>query len=348
MAKTCSGECTLLFVLALIAGGCSPPMPSCPCDAGPPRERGETIVVIGDTQRTTWPESFFLNREQNELARRQLVQKIANENPRFVVHLGDMVSEGGDISEWDYFDRLMLPIQRRQIPIYPTLGNHEYWGNQNIARKAELGRFEDLKHGAAYSKVYSGIGLVWLDSNLGGIAGKKQADWFDQQLCAFDSDATIHAVVVFTHHPPFTNGKDRPVEAYVSDTLLPRFERSSKAVAFMSGHVHGYERFEKDHKEYVVTGGGGGPRVEYNVGSDAKLKAVYKPDVAEKRPLNYVVIEVDDAKLSFTARCIDTTSDDEPPALDRRAHEPLCDEGILERFTVAYPEPSTHDCNRRP
>lgn len=348
MAKSGSGECTLVFVLALIAGGCSPPMPPFPCDAEPPPNPGETIVVVGDTQRTTWPESLFLNREQNEFARRQLVQKIAKENPRFVVHLGDMVSEGGDLSEWDYFDRLMLPIERRRIPILPTLGNHEYWGNQKIAEKAERSRFEDLEHGTSYSKTYRGIGLVWLDSNLGGIAGKEQADWFDQQLCAFDRDTTIRGVLVFTHHPPFTNGKNRPVEPYVGSVLLPSFMHASKTVAFLSGHVHGYERFEKDHKEYVVTGGGGGPRVEYNVKPHVDPSTKYRPDAAEKRPFNYVVIEVDDTKLSFTSRCIDATSDDEPPPVDRPAHEPLCDDGVLERFTVAFPKPSTSGCNRSP
>src|SRR5262245_12627543 len=88
--------------------GCGgPPMPpyapSAPSQVSPEGP----IVVLGDTQRTTWEEVLLLWREQNEAARLALIQKIAaEEQPAFVVHLGDMVESGGTARNWEYFDRL--------------------------------------------------------------------------------------------------------------------------------------------------------------------------------------------------------------------------------------------------
>jgi hypothetical protein len=349
MAGRSFREGALAVALAASAAACSPPIPPCPCQAEPPLyEPGEAIVVVSDTQRTTWAESVFLGREQNETARRQLVQKIASENPAFVVHLGDMVNDGGDRSEWEYFDRLMAPIERRKVPILPTLGNHETWGDQGIAEREEFDRFPDLTRGTFYSKVYRGIGLVWLNSNLHGDAAKRQAEWFDEQLCAFERNETINGVLVFTHHPPFTDGICRPIEEYVSSVLLPKFDHSRKAVAFISGHVHGYERFEKNDKskEYIVTGGGGGPRVRYHAVRRVDPLAVYRRYAVEKRAFNYVVIDVGDTQLEFTVKCIDARNDTPlPPTRTRGAppnaslQKPLCEDGILERFTVPLPKP---------
>ena len=38
----------------------------------------------------------------------------------------------------------------------------------------------------------------------------------------------------------------------------------------ITGHVHSYERFERDGKAFIVSGGGGGPRAALEVGSDRR------------------------------------------------------------------------------
>ena len=65
---------------------------------------------------------------------------------------------------------------------------------------------------------------------------------------------------VLAHHPPFTNSPIVRGEESVRETFLPSFLGSSKTVAFVSGHAHGLEHFRRDGKEFLVSGGGGGPR----------------------------------------------------------------------------------------
>lgn len=89
--------------------------------------------------------------------------------------------------------------------------------------------------------------------------------------------------------------------------------------------MHGYERFTMDGKSYVVTGGGGGPRVQYRVGRDAVPAPAYVTSSGERRAFNYVVIEDGGSELRFTVKCLHT---------DAR-----CEGGVLERFTVLLPAP---------
>jgi Icc-related predicted phosphoesterase len=284
------------------------------------------ILIVGDTQRTSWPERSFFLREQNEAARRALVEKMArDEHPAFVVHVGDLVTAGADPAEWEYFDRLVSPLTVRRVRIEPVLGNHDYWGCDALALKQAARRFPELASRTFRSMRHHGLALVLLDSNLDGEPARMQARWFEDELHALQQDPTIRGVLVFTHHPPFTNGEHREGDPYVRSELLPLFLRSTKAVIFVSGHVHGYERFTIDGKTYVVTGGGGGPRVEYRIGRDADPAPAYATASGARRAFNYVVIDDAGSELRFTVKCLQ---------LDAR-----CEGGVLERFTVSLPTP---------
>jgi hypothetical protein len=263
-----------------------------------------SIVVLGDTQRTTFTERFFCGREQNEEARLELIEKLAaEERPAFVVHLGDMVAFGASASSWEYFDRLMSPLRARGIEIRPLLGNHDYWGDDRAARRHVRRRFPDAARGA-YWKQHRDLGLIWLNSNLSGSLGRDQAEWFEGTLRRFQEDRATRAILVFTHHPPYTNGVGREGSEYVRDELVPRFFRYSKTVAMMSGHVHGYERFQAKGRTFVVTGGGGGPRVEYELGSAAEPPPAYHAPDEKRRAFNYVVIDHRGDHLEFTTKCL--------------------------------------------
>jgi predicted phosphohydrolase len=316
----------LLLSFALF--GRPPRLPWAP-EAAPTVDPSGPIVVLGDTQRTSWPERVFLLREQNESARRALIEKMAREeHPAFVVHVGDLVTAGADAEEWDYFDRLVSPLTVRRIRIEPVLGNHDYWGCDALALKQAARRFPGLVQHTFHSVRHDGLGLLLLDSNLDGEAARAQTRWFDDELRALERDPSIRGVLVFTHHPPFTNGEHRAGDPYVVTELLPLFSRSTKAVAFVSGHVHGYERFTMQSKTYVVTGGGGGPRVEYRTGSDAVPAPAYATASGERRAFNYVVIDDGGSELRFTVKCL---------PVDAR-----CDGGVLERFVVPLPAAAAH------
>jgi 3',5'-cyclic AMP phosphodiesterase CpdA len=319
-----SGLRTVLVTASLGLACAGPPMPPRAAPAEATVSPTGPIIVIGDTQRTSWGEALIFGREQNETARRALIHKIAlEERPAFVVHLGDLVVTGDSAREWEYFDRLISPLTVRRIPILPVLGNHDYWGDDREALRLVRARFPQLTQYGHYARRHGRLGLIWLDSNLDDASGREQAAWFARALSTFENDPSVHGVLVFTHHPPFTNGKQRSGDAYVLTELLPRLLRAPKARVMLSGHVHGYERFIRYGRTFIVTGGAGGPRVEYRIGDEAVVPPAYWTRTGDVRAFHYVAIRDTGSSLEFEVKCL---------TLDAP-----CPGGILERFSVVLP-----------
>jgi hypothetical protein len=280
------------------------------------------IVVLGDTQRTLFAESFFCGRERNEAESAALIAQLAHdERPAFVVHLGDMVAVGDSSNDWAYFDQLMRPLSQQRVAIFPVFGNHDLWGNRRFARRNARQRFPELQHDA-YAKRYHGLGLVWLNSNLEELAGRRQAEWFETVLRAFDGPGT-RGVLVFMHHPVYTNGKHRHGSEYAISELLPHFLAAKRTLVLLSAHVHGYERFYAAKRHFVVTGGAGGPRVEYAAGDEAPWVPATDRLPPGPRPFNYVVIHDRGARLEFEVKCLKGTVG--------------CPSGVLDRFAISLP-----------
>jgi hypothetical protein len=87
------------------------------------------FIVVEDTQRTSFWEIW---REQNDEARIAVLCKIASEEPAFVIHLGDLVFQGSSPRHWQRFDEYAADIRRKKIPVFPILGNHEYYGSMAL------------------------------------------------------------------------------------------------------------------------------------------------------------------------------------------------------------------------
>jgi 3',5'-cyclic AMP phosphodiesterase CpdA len=280
--------------------------------------------VLGDTQRTFWLERW-IGREQNEAGRLALISRMAGEErPSLVVHLGDLVVYGASDAQWQYFDRLVSPLRERGIPILPVLGNHDYWGWDDVALANARRRFPELSPHTYYTRQQQGLGLVWLDSNLNGPDAEEQTRWFEAVLGKFERDTSIRGVLVFTHHPAYTNGHGREADAYVRSALLPSFFRANKTVALLSAHVHGYERFSVEGKAFIVSGGGGGPRVEYDPAPDGTPAPVYAPPSRAPRALHYLVITTEQDALQVEVKCLSFGA--------------LCQDGRLETFSLPLPQ----------
>jgi hypothetical protein len=233
-----------------------------------------------------------------------------------------MVAVGDSSGEWEHFDQLMQPLSERGVAIFPVFGNHDLWGNRRVALRNARKRFPELAHGA-YAMRHHGLGLIWLDSNLEGLAGRRQAAWFEGVLRTFDGPGT-RGVLVFMHHPVYTNGKHRHGSEYVISELLPHFFAAKKTLVLLSAHVHGYERFYARKRHFVVTGGAGGPRVEYAQGEQAPWVPATNRLPPGPRPFNYVVIHDRGARLDFDVKCLKGAVD--------------CPSGSLDQFSVDLPK----------
>lgn len=231
------------------------------------RRRTGRFAVVGDLQRTSLAEIF---RESNERERARLVREIAAYGPDFLVCAGDLVFSGSSRLDWEEFDALTRPLRDAGVPMLPILGNHDYWPRKTAALENYFARFPHVSGQRWYSVTYGPLGLVFLDSNekaLGKARWSEETAWFASELARFDGTRAVRGTVVFVHHPPFTNSTVTPDEAHVKRAFVPPFLAAKKTLAMISGHVHSYEQFAKGGKTFLVTGGGGGPRVRLASGA---------------------------------------------------------------------------------
>ena len=262
-------EAWLACSLVLAASGCAPTDPPAhfASQLGP-FHQGARVVVVGDLQRTA--PLLELWREKNDEERARVVSAIAEELPDLLVITGDCVFDGASGAEWTAFDRLTAPLRATGVPAVSAFGNHEYWGGRDEADAHLFPRFP-LDAGHHWLAIAFGpLRVVVLDSNVDGLGDadwSSQLAWYGAALRAFDADPGVRGVLVAFHHAPQSNSTVTGDDPRVQRDLVPPFARARKTLAMLNGHVHSYERFARDGKTYVVSGGGGGPRALLETGA---------------------------------------------------------------------------------
>jgi Icc-related predicted phosphoesterase len=202
-----------------------------------------------------------------------ILGEIARRRPALVVIAGDLVFDGSSPRHWNELDRLSEPLRASSIPVLAVPGNHDYWvaGPKNLTHY--FARFPHLQEARWTMRRYAPVALVLLDSNEDQMTSAEWNDqrcWYEETLRALDLDPSVRGVVVVLHHPPYTNSTLTGDEAHVQRAFVPAFLRSDKTLCLISGHVHSYERFERDGKTFLVSGGGGGPRARLKTWGDRR------------------------------------------------------------------------------
>ncbi len=256
-------------------------------------DRLPPLIVVGDTQATSWMERWLLRRESNPEVPSLLLKYVAEEQPGLLVLLGDLTFEAASGRAWADFDAAMKPVHRQSIPVLVAAGNHDYGflGSTQASLEHFRRRFPQAQERHWYSRVYGSLGLIWVDTNEEHYSPeewRQQQEWYTAELARFDTSHRVNAVLIFSHHPPYTNNTRTPDELHVQRTFVPAFKQAHKTVAFFSGHAHGYERLQKNGKWFIVSGGGGGPRVQYD--PPEKKQHVDRYDYAgtTERPFHYL------------------------------------------------------------
>jgi hypothetical protein len=235
-----------------------------------------SFIVVGDLQ-LRGPTEF--GREDNRNAVGVLLNKIANENPVFILILGDLTWDGGVHELWNSLDSLAAPILNKHIPVYPLPGNHEYFGEENpsFADRLERGyktntdwyqeyfsRFPNVNEELWYSKKWKDIGIIMLNSNFRYLSNdeiKQQLRWYSRELKKMQADSLVTTIIVACHQAPYTNGSgigfpdsdDENAKKYFVKPYL----MTPKAKLFLAGHCHSYEHLKINGKDFIVSGGGG-------------------------------------------------------------------------------------------
>ena len=231
------GEVYTYFVNATVAGQLA--------TTGPYRFRTPaqdlnrfSFCVYGDTR-------------SQPLDHRQVVLGMKACLPRLVVHTGDLVNDGHEMSDWHSFFpviKLLAPT----VPFYSCLGNHE--GNAPLYYQ-----LLPLPKGGGdagtewYGFVFGNCQFIVLDSNR---RISEQAEWLGQIL-EDPRPAGVDWRIVLFHHPAFSSGPHGGSEE-IQTQWCSLLEEGGVDLVF-SGHDHIYERSVHNGLNYITCGNGGAP-----------------------------------------------------------------------------------------
>ncbi len=201
------------------------------------------FIVFGDTR-------------SDSVSHQAVVDRMQDCNFEFVVHSGDLVTNGYDIDEWRTFFNIEGKIISQKI-FLPTVGNHEkpFWQYDTLF---VLPGDEDF-----YSVRYANVHLICLNTEM-DLTGIQQK-WLINDLNYVSSDTTIDWIFVCLHRPPYSSGSHGS-NIRIREAWCPIFEKYGVDIVFC-GHDHSYERTKEINGViYIVCAGGGAPL--YDVGKN--------------------------------------------------------------------------------
>jgi 3',5'-cyclic AMP phosphodiesterase CpdA len=253
------------------------------------------VILYGDSRTASRGEQFFMGRTDPARERPLIVARIAAEKPDLIIHSGDLVARGASEDHWEDWDLLHKPLIDAKIPFHTVFGNHEYTGGSHRGLAHHAKRFPSQR-GCRWFAVKAGpLLFAMLDSNFDDlpehfIAG--QGEWYVKTLKEADADPEIKAVIVVTHHPPYTNSTVHGP----SEETRRRFADTARSCAkfrmYLAGHVHNYERFLIKGAHFVISGGGGAPQTAVRTSNYRTEPAFVGPEI---RPFHYLLLTLGDA-----------------------------------------------------
>jgi predicted phosphodiesterase len=212
-----------------------------------------SFVAIGDTQK-------------NPRTTARIAELAWQRRPNFVMHLGDVVDNGPDKSEW--VEELFRPCANLfgRVAVFPTIGNHE----QNDPQYYQYFAVPAPKYYYRYR--YGNADFFAIDTNKKIAVGDEQYDWLDRQLAKSDAKWKF----VYHHHPAYSSDNDDYGDTFKGEksgmgdprarVLVTLYEKHKVDIVF-NGHIHVYERSwpiragKVDRRQgtiYLTSGGGGG------------------------------------------------------------------------------------------
>lgn len=199
-----------------------------------------------------------------------------NQPPDAWIWLGDNAYSNGRDDEFQRYVFDYYPEHLRSLPFLPTPGNHDYHDDVNDFNVPYYALSTPPTNGEAggipskstsyYSTDYGPLHLVSLDS-FGNFPGQgrifdttsTQIEWLKRDLTANAASSTKRPwVVVFFHHPPYTQGsRNSETEQDLilnRARLTPIFERYGVDLV-LCGHSHIYERTYqmRNHRGFAAT-----------------------------------------------------------------------------------------------
>jgi hypothetical protein len=174
----------------------------------------------------------------------------------FLLTLGDNAYSSGTDAEFQSNMFKPMAALLRQVPLFPTPGNHEYVTNkgQPYLDNFYLPANNPAKSERYYSFDWGPVHFVSLDSNcrshtLTDCTTALLKSWLAQDLAATSRPWKI----VFFHHPPWSSGEHGSSTSTRRD-FAPLFEQYGVDLV-LTGHDHNYERSKPMRGDVVAASG---------------------------------------------------------------------------------------------
>jgi hypothetical protein len=214
-----------------------------------------TFIIYGDMR-------FTDAAERSQAApgpRVALVNQVASESPDALFLTGD-IPWHGTLQDYDVYAKETGAWRERHLRVYPVLGNHELQLCTEAECLADWWQTFPALRGRRWYEVALGsqVRAFALDSNSPLRPGSPQRMWLEQRTEALPSQ--VRFVILALHHPPVADQGlfiTRGNEVSLADYLKSVAPRSAARFIVAAGHVHNYERFEKNGVVYLISGGGG-------------------------------------------------------------------------------------------
>lgn len=189
--------------------------------------------------------------------RSEVTAAMTAERPELVLHGGDLQYQTNPLDTWNGFFADMAPLTAA-APFHMAIGNHEYedMDEFDVMVARLFGAQADNGTVDWHAFDYGGIRFLMLNSedDFEDPAGP-QLQWLQAQLLDAAADAGVREVVPVFHRPYYTLSRSAPRMA-ARNAVHPLL-RDGGVRLVLTGHNHGYERFEVEGVTYVVEAGGG-------------------------------------------------------------------------------------------
>jgi hypothetical protein len=165
-----------------------------------------------------------------------------------IIHTGDIAYDSGTIDQYEDNVFGVYGDIFRNVPFFPSAGNHDYKTNQGAPFR-EVFNLPGDSGEKWYSFDYGRVHFVALDTESDY---STQAAWLDKDLAA----TQLPWKVIYMHRPPYSSG-EHGSDTTLRNKLAPVLHRYGVQLV-LAGHDHDYERMKPQNGvAYVVTGGGG-------------------------------------------------------------------------------------------
>jgi acid phosphatase type 7 len=253
------------------------------------------LVAYGDSRFTDTGNVS----DTNPKVRQFLVNQVAAEKPLAVFLTGDTPFVGADAADWKVFQQETEVWRDEHLYVFPTTGNHEVKGGYEAGIANYRANFPQLKGYLYYSAQIGNVYLISLDTTQRNDAGSPQRAWLESQLDHLPADVDF---VFFLDHMPLMADVQSQIAASLPTSneialrgvLEAAAPKSHAKFVVINGHIHNYERFERNGITYLISGGGAAQAYPVLVRGDEDL---YRdPDPKKLPPIinyHYLVIQLE-------------------------------------------------------